>query len=97
MTSNFSEHIGYVGAFLLICRLIPLVHQQLKDEDKINFSFIILEGAACVCLGTSAVMLHAYPFIIANFFSLFNVLLITGIQYYRKKCHRSSPLQIIDV
>ena len=75
---------GYIGAFLLVCRLFPILQDQIKKKENANPYFLFLEGAASLCLGISAVTIRAYPFIIANTFSFINVIIIASISCYRK-------------
>ena len=75
---------GYIGAVLLICRLFPILQDQIQKKENANPYFLCLEGAASLCLGISAFHIRAYPFIIANTFSFINVIIIASISLYRK-------------
>ena len=77
---------GYIGAVLLICRLFPILQDQIKKKENANPYFLFLEGAASLCLGISAFQIRAYPFIIANTCTFINVLIIAYISVYRKIC-----------
>ena len=66
-----SDILGYIGAFLLSCRFVPLVIDQFKENStKINLLFLFMEFFACVFLGGSAILINSYPFIICNGASL---------------------------
>tara|TARA_B100000925_G_C21638724_1_gene316236 strand:- start:127 stop:390 length:264 start_codon:yes stop_codon:yes gene_type:complete len=66
-----SDILGYTGAFLLSCRFVPLVIDQFKENnEKINLIFLFMEFFACVFLGSSAILINSYPFIICNGVSL---------------------------
>jgi len=77
--------LGYIGAFLLICRLFPIVYEQIYTNVSINPFFLLLEAGACICLGITAIELQSYPFIIANSCSLFNIIIIICININKKK------------
>lgn len=77
--------LGYIGAFFLMCRLIPVVYDVFTTDTQINVYFLILEGLACLFLGLKSIELQAYPFILANGCSLFSVLLIFGIYLYKRQ------------
>ena len=79
--------IGYIGAFFLICRLIPITYEQIqtKGQTPINLLFLFLEGCASLFLGISSISYKMIPFIIANSCSLLNIFLIIFIQLYFKK------------
>ena len=77
--------LGYIGASFLILRFLPIVAEQIKTPQKINTRFLILEAMSCIFLGSSAIILKAYPFIMANAISLINVLIIAIIQLINKK------------
>ena len=66
-----SDILGYIGALLLSCRFVPLVIDQFKgNNEKINLIFLFMEFFACVFLGSSAILINSYPFIICNGASL---------------------------
>lgn len=79
--------IGYVGAFFLICRLLPITYEQFQTKGKnpINPFFLLLEACASLFLGISSILYKIPPFIIANTCSLLNIILIVSIQFYFKK------------
>lgn len=79
-----SQIIGYIGALLLICRLLPMLKDQINNTRPVNLYFVFLEACASLCLGTSAILLNAYPFIIANVFSFLATVFIIGLHVYRE-------------
>lgn len=70
------DMFGYIGAFFLICRLIPLIYETVKTDRQLNVFFILLEGSASLFLGIKAIQLRSYPFIIANSVSLSSIIFI---------------------
>lgn len=79
-----TQIIGYIGALLLICRLMPMLHDQINNTRPVNMYFVLLEAGASICLGTSAILLNAYPFIIANAFSFLATAFIICLHVYRE-------------
>ena len=72
--------LGYIGAAFLIVRFIPLLYEQIFTKKKLNLIFLLLEAIASIFLGISAIMINAYPMILANSVSLLNVLIISVVQ-----------------
>jgi len=81
---TMTQLVGYIGALLLICRFLPMLRDQINNTRPVNMYFIIIEAGASICLGISAVLLHAYPFIIANAFSLLTTVFIICLHIYRE-------------
>lgn len=79
-----TQIVGYIGAMFLICRLLPMLQDQIKKTRPVNLYFLFLEACASTCLGTSAILLNAYPFIIANAFSFLATVFIIGLHVYRE-------------
>lgn len=79
-----TQIIGYIGALLLICRLMPMLHDQINNTRPVNMYFVLLEAGTSICLGISAVHLNAYPFIIANAFSFLASTFIMCLHVYRE-------------
>ena len=62
-----SDILGYIGAFFLSCRFIPILYDQYKNSSqRVNLYFLFLEFMACMLLGASAVLINSYPFILCN-------------------------------
>ena len=72
--------LGYIGAAFLILRFIPLLFEQIFRQKKISLIFLLLEAFASIFLGSSAIILNAYPMILANSISLLNILIISLVQ-----------------
>ena len=80
----------------MICRLLPVIKDQINNERPVNLYFIAMEGAGSICLGTSAVILGAYPFIVVNLFSLSVVAFILIMRMYRSAEEPSEkPIEVI--
>lgn len=78
--------VGYVGMSFLIIRLVPITYEQFTNKDsEINMPFLLLEAAASLFLGISAIMYEVYPFIIANLVSFLNVIVLIFINFYNKR------------
>ena len=82
--SVVSDVAGYLGAFIMICRLIPLLRDQLKNKRPVNSRFIFMELVGSVCLGVSAFLISAYPFIVLNIFGIGATSFILIMQSRRK-------------
>lgn len=79
-----TQIVGYIGALFLICRLLPILHEQINNTRTVNVYFVFLEAGASICLGASAILLNAYPFIIANIFSFLAAAFIICLHVYRE-------------
>ena len=77
--------IGYIGAGFLFSRFLPVIYQQLYNPTKINYIFLSLEALSCIFLGSAAIMIRSYPFIISNAFSFICVISICIIRFYKFK------------
>jgi large-conductance mechanosensitive channel len=69
----------------MICRMIPLLRDQLKNKRPINLYFIWFELIGSICLGVSALLIAAYPFIVLNFFCICATIFILIMQASRNK------------
>ena len=78
--SQIEPILGFIGASFLVLRFFPLLYEQIYAKKKINLFFLILEGIASIFLGTSAIILNAYPMILANSISLLNIIIIIFVQ-----------------
>lgn len=87
--------LGYIGAFFLICRLLPVVYEAYATDKQINLYFLSLEGFACIFLGLKSLELHAYPFIIANGCSLLSILLIFGIYLHKRQRRSNDSVNVV--
>jgi uncharacterized protein with PQ loop repeat len=72
--------LGYIGAAFLIVRFIPLFYEQIFTKKKTKFNILLFEAIASIFLGISAIMINAYPTILANSVSLLNILIISVVQ-----------------
>ena len=62
-----SDILGYIGAFFLSCRFVPILYDQYYNSTEIiNLYFLFLEFMACMLLGASAILINSYPFILCN-------------------------------
>ena len=68
--------VGYIGAGLLTIRLYPIIYEQINNPKEINLKYLGIEFLATIFLGTSAFLLKAIPFIIANSLTFVNVTII---------------------
>jgi lipid-A-disaccharide synthase-like uncharacterized protein len=56
-----SDILGYIGAFFLSCRFVPILYDQYHNStERVNLYFLFLE------LGASAILINSYPFILCN-------------------------------
>lgn len=81
MIINNSDIFGFIGAFFLIIRLLPLLKEQLNKPSKLNIPFLIIEYFACIFLGVSAILLKSISFIIANSVCFLNLSVLLLIQF----------------
>ena len=88
--------IGYIGAGFLFSRFLPVIYQQIKKPTKINYVFLCLEALSCIFLGTAAIMIKSYPFIISNSFSFLCVISICVIRFYKFKRNNNVTDTIIN-
>ncbi len=66
-----SDILGYIGAFFLSCRFVPILYDQYHNSsERVNLYFLFLEFTACMLLGASAILINSYPFILCNATSL---------------------------
>tara|TARA_Y100000389_G_scaffold103140_1_gene100046 strand:+ start:13236 stop:13532 length:297 start_codon:yes stop_codon:yes gene_type:complete len=73
---NIGYIFGFIGAFLLIIRLYPILYEQLTSKKRLNLKYLTIELLATLFLGTSAFMLNALPFLIANSITFLNVIIL---------------------
>jgi len=81
MIINYSDIFGFIGAFFLIIRLIPLLREQIYEPSELNISFLTIEYLACIFLGISAILIKSIPFIIANTICFINLSILLLIQF----------------
>tara|TARA_B100001769_G_C22080146_1_gene581953 strand:- start:76 stop:420 length:345 start_codon:yes stop_codon:yes gene_type:complete len=89
MKPVLSDILGYIGAFFLIIRLTPIIHEQLNEPSKLNLYFLGMEFMACMFLGASAILIRSTPFIIANILSFVNLMIIISVQI-RIRCFKNT-------
>ena len=82
-----NDWIGYIGCVFLFISFIPQTYKLIQNKDEIlNISpyFIVFIVLASIFMGSYAILIKAYPVLIANGSVLINNLIILSFLIYKK-------------